>query len=307
MEKYSIPASARALKSLAELTCKDQARPALTCVHVSRRGNACMAEATDSYRLARFSWECDAAGGDFDALFSRDALKALKVGEACAVAYDEDGAAIITGGGLRIDSAQAVRYPDVDRILCKDGAGMSPSSPFMCVNPSYLASVCKPVEAWKCPVAVRSCKEGAVFVHAEIEAAKNGNAEIGMSYDALVMPVRGGDDLIPLAWKDAERAHSRKEAPRRERAELQKPAEEAPKPEVSPEVPKVSPEAPEISPSAESVRAVAEGLSLEVRETSLCVWVSGDTKPHAAELKAAGAKWSRKKSAWYFRKEDAAA
>ena len=31
------------------------------------------------------------------------------------------------------------------------------------------------------------------------------------------------------------------------------------------------------------------------------VWLAGDTQNHAAEIEAAGARWSNKKSAWYFR------
>ena len=62
-----------------------------------------------------------------------------------------------------------------------------------------------------------------------------------------------------------------------------------------------------LEPGAEAVRSVAEAYGLSVRETCLCVWVSGDTKPHREELKAAGAKWSGKRKAWYWRKEQAAA
>ena len=62
-----------------------------------------------------------------------------------------------------------------------------------------------------------------------------------------------------------------------------------------------------LEPGADAVRAVAEAHGFDVRETCLCVWVSGDTRPHREELKAAGAKWSGKRQAWYWRKEQAAA
>jgi hypothetical protein len=63
-------------------------------------------------------------------------------------------------------------------------------------------------------------------------------------------------------------------------------------------------DSPEVG--ADAVRHVAAVHSLNVRETSLCVWVSGDTKPHREELKAAGARWSKKRGEWYWRKEQAA-
>ena len=53
-------------------------------------------------------------------------------------------------------------------------------------------------------------------------------------------------------------------------------------------------------------RRAAEEFGLAIRETSLCLWLAGDTKPHKDELKKAGAKWSAKKGAWYFRKPQAA-
>jgi len=41
------------------------------------------------------------------------------------------------------------------------------------------------------------------------------------------------------------------------------------------------------------------GLTIEV--CGSWVWVTGNTKPHKDELKAAGFFWSAKKSSWYFR------
>ena len=52
--------------------------------------------------------------------------------------------------------------------------------------------------------------------------------------------------------------------------------------------------------------ANTEEFGLAIRETSLCLWLAGDTKPHKDALKKAGAKWSAKKGAWYFRKQQAA-
>lgn len=45
------------------------------------------------------------------------------------------------------------------------------------------------------------------------------------------------------------------------------------------------------------------GLIIEV--CGAWVWVSGNTKPHKDELKAAGFKWASKKECWYFRPADA--
>lgn len=326
MKTYSIPANARSLKDVASFASKNQARRVLTMVRVSRKGGTCIAEATDSFRLARFTWETEAGGGDFEALFAADALRSLKVSDACAVEYGEEGAAIITGGGLRIPevSEGGLAYPNTDAIMWRPGEPMKDSSALMCVNPAYLADACKPVVSWNCPVVVRGCVDGPVFAHAGAKV-KNGNREIPMEYDALIMPVRGLDSYAPKAWKDAEGEAARKaarevrEADERraerkaKRAEAAKEEAEKPagnsgaKPE---EAPKVSPEQEPAQDSPEegeqAIRRAAEEFGLAIRETSLCLWLAGDTKPHKDALKKAGAKWSAKKGAWYFRKPQAA-
>lgn len=332
MKTYSIPANARSLKDLASVASKNQARRVLTMVRVSRKGGACLAEATDSFRLARFTWETDADGGDFEALFAADALRSLKVSDACAVEYGEGGAAIITGGGLRIPavSESGLAYPNTDAIMWQSNGAMKDSSALMCVNPAYMADACKPVVPWNCPVVVRGSVDGPVFAHA-CAKVKNGNREIPMQYDALIMPIRGLDEYAPKAWKDAEgesarkaarevrEADERKAERKAKRAEAAKEEAEKPagdsgaKPE---EAPKVSPEqapAKEEEPAQDSpeegeeaIRRAAEEFGLAIRETSLCLWLAGDTKPHKDALKKAGAKWSAKKGAWYFRKPQAA-
>lgn len=48
---------------------------------------------------------------------------------------------------------------------------------------------------------------------------------------------------------------------------------------------------------------IAQLLVIDDVEIELCgrwIWVTGDTRPHAAELKAAGCRWSAKKVAWYW-------
>lgn len=332
MKKYSIPASARSLKDLAGVASKNQARRVLTMVRVSRKGRTCIAEATDSFRLARFTWETDAEGGDFEALFAADALRSLKVSDACAVEYGEGGAAIITGGGLSIPavSESGLVYPNTDAIMWQSNGAMKDSSGLMCVNPAYLADACKPVVSWNCPVVVRGCVDGPVFAHA-CAKVKNGNREIPMEYDALIMPIRGLDEYAPKAWKDAEDEAARKAAReireadehraerKARRAEAAKEEPEKPagnsgaKPEEAPKVsPEQEPEQDEkpVQDSPEegeqAIRRAAEEFGLAIRETSLCLWLAGDTKPHKDALKKAGAKWSAKKGAWYFRKPQAA-
>ena len=335
MRTHTIPASARSLKSLTDFAGKDKARQALTMVRVWRKGNACFAEATDSYRLARFTWRTDADGGDFEALFPASSIRSLKVSDVCAVEYGEGRAAIITAGGIRIaaERGEGISYPNTNNLMWRVGKPMKESSPIMCVNPAYLASACKPVEPWGCSVAVRGCADGPIFIHASGRAT-NGKRGIDMEYDALIMPVRGVE--VPLAWKDAEKDRARKEAQeaseaferraerRAERAEVAKKEQEKPagvSSEKAEEAPKDSP-AKDERPAQDSrgekpakdsreegegaVRRAAEEFGLAVRETSLCIWLSGDTKPHKDALKKAGAKWSAKKSAWYFRKPQAA-
>lgn len=327
MKTYSIPANARALKDLAGVASKNQARRVLTMVRVSRKGSTCIAEATDSFRLARFTWQADAYGDDFEALFAADSLRALKVSDICIVEYGEGGAAIITGGGLRIpaEGGEGLKYPNTDAIMWRPGEPMKDSSALMCVNPAYLADACKPVVSWNCPVVVRGCVDGPVFAHA-VAKVKHGKREYPMEYDALIMPVRGLDSYAPKAWKDAEDEAARKvarevreaeerKAKRAEAAkeEAEKPAgdsgakpEEAPK--VSPEQEPAKEEPAQDSPEQgeEAIRRAAEEFGLAIRETSLCLWLAGDTKPHKDALKKAGAKWSAKRGAWYFRKPQAA-
>lgn len=332
MKTYSIPASARSLKDLAGVASKNQARRVLTMVRVSRKGGTCIAEATDSFRLARFTWETDADGGDFEALFAADALRSLKVSDACAVEYGEGGAAIITGGGLRIPavSESGLVYPNTDAIMWQSNGAMKDSSGLMCVNPAYLADACKPVVSWNCPVVVRGCVDGPVFAHA-CAKVKNGNREIPMEYDALIMPIRGLDEYAPKAWKDAEDEAARKEAREVREAEERRAERKAMRAEAAKEEPEkpagnsgAKPdEAPKVSPEQEpeqdekpvqdspeegeqAIRRAAEEFGLAIRETSLCLWLAGDTKPHKDALKKAGAKWSAKKGAWYFRKPQAA-
>ena len=326
MKTYSIPANARSLKDLAGVASKNQARRVLTMVRVSRKGSTCIAEATDSFRLARFTWQADAYGDDFEALFAADSLRALKVSDICIVEYGEEGAAIITGGGLSIPavSESGLVYPNTDAIMWQSNGAMKDSSALMCVNPAYLADACKPVVPWNCPVVVRGCVDGPVFAHA-CAKVKHGKREYPMEYDALIMPVRGLDSYVPKAWKDAEDEAARKEAREvREteermaertakraaaaKEEPEKPAgDSGAKPE---EAPKDSPEQEPAQDSPEdgeqAIRRAAEEFGLAIRETSLCLWLAGDTKPHKDALKKAGAKWSAKKGAWYFRKPQAA-
>ena len=332
MKKYGIIANARSLKDLAGFAGKDKARRVLTMVRVSRKGSTCIAEATDSFRLARFTWQADAYGDDFEALFAADSLRALKVSDICIVEYGEEGAAIITGGGLSIPavSESGLKYPNTDAIMWQSNGAMKDSSGLMCVNPAYLADACKPVVSWNCPVVVRGCVDGPVFAHA-CAKVKHGKREYPMEYDALIMPVRGLDSYAPKAWKDAEDEAARKEAREVREAEERKAERKAKRAEAAKEeaekpagdsgakpeeAPKVSPEqapAKEEEPTQDSpeqgeeaIRRAAEEFGLAIRETSLCLWLAGDTKPHKGELKKAGAKWSAKKGAWYFRKPQAA-
>jgi len=46
------------------------------------------------------------------------------------------------------------------------------------------------------------------------------------------------------------------------------------------------------------------GLNLTIEICGCWVWVTGDTRTHREALKAAGYKWSPKKTAWYFRAEE---
>jgi uncharacterized protein YlxW (UPF0749 family) len=46
-----------------------------------------------------------------------------------------------------------------------------------------------------------------------------------------------------------------------------------------------------------------EGMTVTIKgaqTASPVIWITGNTKPHAEEIKAAGGRWSAKKSAYYF-------
>ena len=54
----------------------------------------------------------------------------------------------------------------------------------------------------------------------------------------------------------------------------------------------------------EQVRALlGDPLGLEVSQArpGACIWISGDTRPHAEELRALGFRWSPKRGAWYWK------
>ena len=48
-------------------------------------------------------------------------------------------------------------------------------------------------------------------------------------------------------------------------------------------------------------KALANMESVTVEESGSWLWISGDTRPHKEELKALGCRWSKKRSAWYWK------
>ena len=50
-----------------------------------------------------------------------------------------------------------------------------------------------------------------------------------------------------------------------------------------------------------AAQLAAQFPRLEVKIAGSWVWISGDTRPHRAELKAAGLRWAPKKGKWYLK------
>jgi curved DNA-binding protein CbpA len=55
---------------------------------------------------------------------------------------------------------------------------------------------------------------------------------------------------------------------------------------------------------SEALNMVINLAGLEIEVCGNWVWLSGDTKTHKEEIKAAGFKWAKKKVMWYFRPDD---
>lgn len=51
----------------------------------------------------------------------------------------------------------------------------------------------------------------------------------------------------------------------------------------------------------DAINAAMQMADIEIEVCGIWVWLSGDTKPHKEELKAAGFRWAAKKKRWYFR------
>lgn len=71
------------------------------------------------------------------------------------------------------------------------------------------------------------------------------------------------------------------------------------------DITEATPEAPKDS-AIDTLAAVAETCGLGFKQTKLCVWIDGNTKPHKEELKTLGMRWSKKRKAWYYRLPQAA-
>lgn len=52
-----------------------------------------------------------------------------------------------------------------------------------------------------------------------------------------------------------------------------------------------------------ALNVVLKHIDLKTEVCGAWIWVTGNTKEHKEELKAAGFRWAKKKKAWYFRPE----
>lgn len=68
---------------------------------------------------------------------------------------------------------------------------------------------------------------------------------------------------------------------------------------------------PETDETADEFKDIIEQLiNLAGLDVELCgswLWIGGNTKPHKEALKAAGCRWSRSKTKWYWHHKDAGA
>lgn len=333
MEKIEL--SARELIAAAKIAKQkaNEGKTALQCVHIEAKGTELKISATDSYIAVRYTHPIES-----DAEFSLNVdgaaiSKNMKVSD--AVFCDGEG---IRFGACSLGHVEA-KYPALDPILEREpkALGYSAFDPDLM---ALILNAFKGSESHRNGSNLFGClssvdKEGDYLTASVFESddgcfrallmPKNCRREIQSFFNK-----RLAGAARPEAPKDQKKApkeqtgeSTKEQAPEKREAVKaydvtpkkaakagKEPKEKAPKvsgdpakepaEETAPEAPKEQKaETPEDMPA--KVRALAESNGLELKETSLCLWVSGDTKAHKDELKACGCRWSKKRSAWYYR------
>lgn len=125
----------------------------------------------------------------------------------------------------------------------------------------------------------------------------NGDVEITRAipittYQDRAMDYRPADDVFKLSFYMGSDGKPTRKKP----AALKAKTTRAKNQEKAEKTAKTSGKNPDLKKSDE--RKPAEKIT--IAQDRAWYWVSGDTKPHKEALKAAGGRWSSKRSAWYF-------
>lgn len=333
MEKIEL--SARELIAAAKIAKQkaNEGKTALQCVHIEAKGTELKISATDSYIAVRYIHPIES-----DAEFSLNVdgaaiSKNMKASD--AVFCDGEG---IRFGACSLGHVEA-KYPALDPILEREPKALgysafdpdlmalilnafkgseshrNGSSLFGCLSSvdkegdHLTASVFESDDGcFRALLMPKNCRREIQSFNKRIsgaarpEAPKEQKKETHKEQAPEKREAVKAYDVTPKKTAKADKEPEEK-APKAEKETAPKvskdPVENSPK-ETAPEAPKEQKaETPEDMPA--KVRALAESNGLELKETSLCLWVSGDTKAHKDELKACGCRWSKKRSAWYYR------
>lgn len=322
MEKFEL--SARELIAAAKIAKQktNEGKTALQCVHIEAKGTELRISATDSYIAVRYIHPIES-----DVKFSLNIdgtaiSKNMKVSD--AVFCDGDG---IQFGACSLGHVEA-KFPALDPILEREPKALGYSA----FDPDLMSLVMgafKGSDSYRDGSNLFGClssvnKEGDLLTASVFESddgcfrallmPKNCRREIQSLDKRLAGATRPKEPKKETPKEQAPEAAKEQDPEKREAVKAydvtpkkaektdKEPEKKAPKAEkeTAPEAPKEQEaETPEDMPA--KVRALAETNGLELKETSLCLWVSGDTKAHKDELKACGCRWSKKRSAWYYR------
>ncbi len=307
------------LLALARAAGKDAARPALQCVSadVDERGKIA-AWSTDSYRLAVAELDqqagkaCAGAKASWGVDDLKRCVRAADVVE-LAVADGRVALAVVGKDGARevpaLESPSPIKWRGMLNTARVDACG-SERPHIADVSAGYLADACamvKQVNGAGAAIELRNPgKDGApLLAMAQIGGKAGGKA--GREWSGvlwyLLMPIKlDAAAARPAGWYDVAATRDAAELDKLERI-AERRAERVAELEAEMAALKAAPEPePEPEPDLSTLAGIAASSpALAYWTTPLCEWIAGETKPHSAALKAAGAKWSAKKNAWYRR------
>ena len=129
----------------------------------------------------------------------------------------------------------------------------------------------------------------------EVKATLKGLCDRVVTYT----PNKSGKSGIRSTW-EREPETPKAEAPKEEAPKLEKPPVEKPKADKpkAPKPPKAEQPA-EVSLESMTAWAKERGLVASQKNPTACIWVEGESKPYAEELKQLGFRFAKKRKSWY--------